>query len=140
MVRPKRYLEPQARKSMLTRLNTFFRRLAVVVILVALALAASATTAWAQCQGPGCLTAETATMDLIPVTSAPVAAIATISVAPPQAMCDFPPDCLSAQDVLATTSAPSLNALPVEAPAAEPAEAMCIPWPDCLSGVKAGDR
>jgi hypothetical protein len=126
---------------MLTRLNTFTRRLAVVAAFVTLGLAAGVTSAQAQCiPSDNCMSLETAVVDLAPATPAPVAAIATISVAPPQAMCETYPHCLSAHDVLATTSAPSLNALPVEAPAAEPAEAMCIPWPDCLSGVKAGDR
>jgi hypothetical protein len=126
---------------MLTRLNTIYRRLAVVAAFVALGLAAGATAAQAQaCDDPYCLSAETAVVDLAPATPAPVAAIATISVAPTQAMCDTYPDCFSAQDVLATTSAPSPNASPVEAPGAEPAEAMCETYPDCLSGVKAGDR
>jgi hypothetical protein len=128
---------------MLTRLNTFFRRLTLVAAFVTLGLGASAATAQAQstgCQGPGCLTAETATMDLIPVAPAPVAAIATISVAPTQAMCETYPDCFSAQDVLATTSAPSPNASPVEAPGADPAKVMCETYPNCLSGMEAGDR
>jgi hypothetical protein len=126
---------------MLTRLNTFFRRLPLVAVFVALGLAAGATAAQAQCvPSSNCMSLETAVVDLAPATSAPVAAIATISVASPQAMCDTYPDCLSAQDVLATTSAPSPNASPVEAPAAEPAEAMCDTYPNCLSGMEAGDR
>jgi hypothetical protein len=124
-----------------TQLDTFFRRLAVVAVFVALGLAAGVTSAQAQCiPSDNCMSLETAVVDLAPVTPAPVVAIATISVAPPQAMCDTPPDCLSAQDVLATTSAPSPNASPVEAPAAEPAEAMCENYPNCLSGMEAGDR
>jgi hypothetical protein len=125
-----------------TQLDTFFRRLALVAAFVTLGLAAGVTSAQAQQCVPveNCLLTETAVVDLAPVRPAPVAAIAAISVAPTQAMCETYPDCLSAQDVLATTSAPSPNASPVEAPAAEPAEAMCDTYPNCLSGMEAGDR
>jgi hypothetical protein len=75
---------------MTIRPQTALSRLALAALFAVFGLAASAPAAHAQsngCQGPNCLTAETAAVEVLP---APV-----LAANPPAAvMCDNYPDCL----------------------------------------------
>jgi hypothetical protein len=122
------------------RLNILTRRLAVVAAFVTFGLATGVMTAQAQCIPGNCLTAETAVIDLTPVTPAPVVAIAIFPLASAQAACETPPNCLSANGALLIASNATSEASPILVPADVSTESVCDTPPDCLAGMNPGDR